>query len=78
MGLAVNVFVSWLLVYVVDFGVVGAAVALDISWWVLFFGLFGYTAFGGCPLTWTGLSTEAFSGLWEYTKLSVASGVMLW
>ncbi|KAJ4701401.1 Protein DETOXIFICATION [Melia azedarach] len=77
MGLAVNVFVSWLLVYVVDFGVVGAAVALDISWWVLFFGLFGYTAFGGCPLTWTGLSTEAFSGLWEYTKLSVASGVML-
>ncbi|KAM1292724.1 hypothetical protein PS1_020019 [Malus domestica] len=27
--------------------------------------------------TWTGFSTQAFSGLWEFIKLSVASGVML-
>nr|POF20560.1 protein detoxification 27 [Quercus suber] len=31
----------------------------------------------GCPLTWTGLSVQAFSGLWEFLKLSAASGVML-
>ncbi|KAM1292728.1 hypothetical protein ACFX2I_019646 [Malus domestica] len=27
--------------------------------------------------TWTGFSTQPFSGLWEFIKLSVASGVML-
>ncbi|XP_065630249.1 protein DETOXIFICATION 27-like [Quercus suber] len=76
-GLLVNVLTSWLFVYVLDFGLVGAALALDISWWVLVFGLYGYTAFGGCPLTWHGFSIEAFSGLWEFLKLSAASGVML-
>ncbi|KAI9200857.1 hypothetical protein LWI28_014129 [Acer negundo] len=53
-GLLINVLTSWLFVYVLDWGVIGAAVALDISWWVLFIGLFGYTALGGCPLSWTG------------------------
>ncbi|XP_050265039.1 protein DETOXIFICATION 27-like [Quercus robur] len=76
-GLLVNVLTSWLFIYVLDLGLVGAALALDISWWVLVFGLYGYTAFGGCPLTWHGFSTEAFSGLWEFLKLSAASGVML-
>ncbi|KAJ7958957.1 Protein DETOXIFICATION [Quillaja saponaria] len=77
LGLLINVLTSWLFVYVWDYGVVGAAVALDISWWVLVFGLYGYTVCGGCPLTWTGFSMEAFSGLWEFLKLSAASGVML-
>nr|POE70497.1 protein detoxification 27 [Quercus suber] len=76
-GLSVNVLTSWLFIYVLDLGLVGAALALDISWWVLVFGLYGYTAFGGCPLTWHGFSTEAFSGLWQFLKLSAASGVML-
>ncbi|PON46871.1 Multi antimicrobial extrusion protein [Parasponia andersonii] len=76
-ALVANVLTSWLFVYVLDFGVVGAAVALDISWWILVLGLFGYTAGGGCPLTWTGFSMQAFSGLWEFVKLSAASGVML-
>ncbi|XP_030950258.1 protein DETOXIFICATION 27-like [Quercus lobata] len=76
-GLLVNVLTSWLFIYVLDLGLVGAALALDISWWVLIFGLYGYTAFGGCTLTWHGFSTEAFSGLWEFLKLSAASGVML-
>ncbi|GMY28805.1 protein DETOXIFICATION 27-like [Fagus crenata] len=76
-GLLVNVLTSWLFVYVWDFGLVGAALALDISWWVLVFGLYGYTVCGGCPLTWSGFSMEAFSGLWEFLKLSAASGVML-
>ncbi|KAK0604023.1 hypothetical protein LWI29_011270 [Acer saccharum] len=44
---------------------------------VLVFGLYGYVICGGCPLTWTGFSMEAFSGLWEFVKLSAASGVML-
>lgn len=39
--------------------------------------MYAYTAYGGCPLTWSGFSTQAFSGLWEFLKLSFASGVML-
>ncbi|XP_058786335.1 protein DETOXIFICATION 27-like [Vicia villosa] len=77
LGLVVNVVTSWLLVYVWDFGLIGAAISLDISWWVLVFGMFGYTVWGGCPLTWNGFSMEAFSGLWDFFKLSFASGVML-
>lgn len=65
-------------VYGFKMGVLGAAVTLNFSWWVLVFGLFGYTVCGGCNLTWAGFSVEAFSGLWEFTKLSTASGVMLW
>jgi MATE family multidrug resistance protein len=77
-ALLVSVLIGWLFVFVLDFGIVGAVVALDISWGVLAVGLFGYLLCGGCPLTWTGFSVEAFSGLWEFIKLSAASGVMLW
>ncbi|KAK2445393.1 Protein DETOXIFICATION 27 [Trifolium repens] len=76
-GLVINVLLSWLMVFVWDFGLIGAAIALDVSWWILVFGMLGYTVFGGCPLTWTGFSIEAFSGLWDFFKLSFASGVML-
>ncbi|GAB2271367.1 Protein DETOXIFICATION 27 [Dionaea muscipula] len=78
-ALVVDIFLSWLLAYVFHFGVVGLALALDASWWVLGLSLFIYTAGGWCPDTWSGFSWEAlaFHGLWEFTKLSAASGVML-
>ncbi|XP_025012201.2 protein DETOXIFICATION 27 isoform X2 [Ricinus communis] len=75
-ALGISVFTSWLFIYTLDFGVVGAAIALDVSWWFMVFSLFVYVRFG-CPLTWTGFSMQAFSGLWEFLQLSVASGVML-
>ena len=77
-ALLVHIFVSWLFVYKMQFGLIATIHTLNFSWWVLVFGLFGYVVFGGCPLTWTGFSAEAFSGLWEFVKLSAASGVMLW
>ncbi|XP_028104385.1 protein DETOXIFICATION 27-like [Camellia sinensis] len=33
--------------------------------------------YGGCPHSWTGFSKQAFVGLWDFFKLSVASGVKL-
>ncbi|KAI3918202.1 hypothetical protein MKX01_041522 [Papaver californicum] len=53
-----------------------------LNWLVIYklgfvLGLFSYIAGGGCPETWTGFSMQAFSGLWEFFKLSVASGIML-
>ncbi|KAK3030178.1 hypothetical protein RJ639_039655 [Escallonia herrerae] len=77
-AILVHVLISWLFVYQFEFGVVGLAIALDISWWVLVFGMLGYTVLGGCPDTWTGFSVQAFSGLWDFLKLSASSGVMLW
>ncbi|KAH7520481.1 hypothetical protein FEM48_Zijuj08G0148400 [Ziziphus jujuba var. spinosa] len=76
-ALVVHVIVSWLFVYKFQLGVIGTALTLSVSWWVLVLGLLVYTLFGGCPLTWSGFSIEAFSGLWEFTKLSASSGVML-
>ncbi|CAM8983321.1 unnamed protein product [Rhodiola kirilowii] len=76
-GFIVHCILSYLLVYQVKLGVVGLALALDTSWWCLVFGLFAYTSCGGCPLTWSGFSMEAFSGLWDFLKLSASSGVML-
>ncbi|KAK7407214.1 hypothetical protein VNO78_08937 [Psophocarpus tetragonolobus] len=76
-ALLVHVFMSWLFVFKLECGLIGAAATINFSWWVLTLGLFGYTVWGGCPHTWTGFSLEAFSGLWEFLTLSAASGLML-
>ncbi|XP_010522986.2 PREDICTED: protein DETOXIFICATION 27-like [Tarenaya hassleriana] len=76
-GLVVNVLTSWVFVSVFDWGIIGACLALDISWCILPVGLYIYSSCGGCPLTWTGFSPEAFTGLWDFFKLSAAAGVML-
>ncbi|KAL9270084.1 DETOXIFICATION 27-like protein [Drosera capensis] len=73
----IHFFLSWLLVYVIPLGIAGLAIALNVAWWLLFVFQFGYVVFGGCPDTWSGFSWGAFSGLWEFMKLSASSGVML-
>ncbi|KAK6150359.1 hypothetical protein DH2020_015291 [Rehmannia glutinosa] len=77
-AVVVHVLLTWLVVYRLPLGAVGAALVLTFSWWLVVFGLFVYIVCGGCPRTWTGFSGEAFCGLWEFLKLSVSSGVMLW
>ncbi|CAN4114858.1 unnamed protein product [Withania somnifera] len=72
-----HVLTSWLIVYKFQLGIIGTAFTLAFSWWLVFFILFCYTVCGGCPLSWTGFSMEAFTGLWDFFKLSVSSGVML-
>lgn len=77
-ALLVHVFLCWLVVNQFHLGVIALAGSLSLAWFVLVLGYSGYIFLGGCPLTWAGLSMEAFSGLWDFTKLSAASGVMLW
>jgi len=77
-ALLVHVFLCWLVVVKFKLGVIALVASGNVAWLVLVFGFFGYAVSGGCPLTWTGFSMEAFFGLWEFTKLSAASGVMLW
>lgn len=82
--MAVGVFVlhvllSWLVVYVLDYGLLGASLTLSFSWWmlVLLNGLYIILS-PKCRETWTGFTMRAFVGIWPYFKLTVASAVMLW
>ncbi|BAF30295.1 protein DETOXIFICATION 41 [Oryza sativa Japonica Group] len=73
-----HILISWLTVFVLGFGLLGAALTLSFSWWVLValtWGLMVWTP--ACKETWTGLSVLAFRGLWGYAKLAFASAVML-
>ncbi|XP_010524117.1 PREDICTED: protein DETOXIFICATION 41 [Tarenaya hassleriana] len=73
-----HTLLSYLVVYVLGFGLVGAALTLSFSWWVLVFANGLYIVFSpNCRETWTGLSVRAFRGIWPYFKLTVASAVML-
>ncbi|KAH0888009.1 hypothetical protein HID58_050438 [Brassica napus] len=76
-ALVVHIFVCWLFVYGLKLGVIGTMATVNVSWWLNVFILFTYATCGGCPLTWTGFSIEAFTGLWEFAKLSASSGIML-
>ena len=77
-ALVAHVLMCWLFVYGLQLGVAGTMATVGISWWISVLILLAYSVCGGCPLTWTGLSFEAFTGLWEFLKLSASSGVMLW
>ncbi|XP_074279400.1 protein DETOXIFICATION 26-like [Silene latifolia] len=77
MALVVHAVLSWLFVYKLGVGIIGAALILDFSWWLSVVILFGYIVYGGCPATWTGFSRQAFEELWDFFKLAIASGVMV-
>lgn len=76
-ALAVHAIISWLFIYKLGVGIVGAALTLDFSWWLSVFIMYGYVIYGGCPKTWKGFSLQAFTELWDFFKLSLASGVMV-
>ncbi|CAN6464406.1 unnamed protein product [Victoria cruziana] len=76
-ALVLHTFFSWLLVIKLGWGLVGAAVVLDSSWWFIVIAQLAYIFAGGCVGTWTGFSWKAFSHLWDFFKLSLASAVML-
>ncbi|CAL1407018.1 unnamed protein product [Linum trigynum] len=76
--LIVHLGMSWVVAYKLGIGLLGAALALSLSWWVLSGLQFLYIVKSEtCRHTWTGFSVQAFHGLWDFFKLSVASGIML-
>ncbi|KAL0784202.1 hypothetical protein Bca101_000447 [Brassica carinata] len=76
-ALVVHIFVCWLFVYGLKLGPIGTMATINVSWCVNVFILYTYATCGGCPLTWTGFSIEAFTRLWDFAKLSASSGIML-
>ncbi|TXG55361.1 hypothetical protein EZV62_020617 [Acer yangbiense] len=76
--LALHLLLSWVAVYKIGLGLLGASLVLSLSWWVIVVAQFVYIVKSErCKYTWVGFSSQAFSGLREFFKLSVASAVML-
>ncbi|XP_027170642.1 protein DETOXIFICATION 40-like [Coffea eugenioides] len=76
--LVLHLVLSWLVVYKIGLGLLGASLVLSISWWIIVIGQFIYIVKSEkCKKTWTGFTLQAFSGLWGFFKLSAASAVML-
>lgn len=77
LALVLHIFLSWLFILKLGWGLVGAAVTLNLSWWIVVLGQLAYVVSGSCPGAWNGLSWQAFNDLGAFVKLSLASAVML-
>ncbi|XAR65107.1 hypothetical protein NMG60_11009083 [Bertholletia excelsa] len=76
-ALVLHTFFSWLLMLYLGWGLVGAAVVLNASWWFIVVAQLVYIFWGSCGRAWSGFSWKAFHDLWGFVKLSLASAVML-
>lgn len=77
-ALAMHLLLSWLAIFVFGWGLLGGALVLSFSWWVIVVAQFVYILVSDkFRYTWRGFSSQAFSGLWGFLKLSTASAVML-
>ncbi|GKV14571.1 hypothetical protein SLEP1_g25425 [Rubroshorea leprosula] len=76
-ALVFHALFSWLLMLKLEWGLVGAAVVLNASWWFIIVAQFLYIISGACVPAWTGFSWKAFQNLWSFVRLSLASAVML-
>ncbi|KAK9056392.1 hypothetical protein SSX86_027482 [Deinandra increscens subsp. villosa] len=76
--LVVHLILSWITVYKLGWGLLGASSTLSLSWWIIVGGQIVYILTSDrCKATWTGFNSKAFGGLWEFVKLSSGSAVML-
>uniref|UniRef100_A0ACD5WSZ0 Uncharacterized protein n=1 Tax=Avena sativa TaxID=4498 RepID=A0ACD5WSZ0_AVESA len=76
--LLLHLALSWLVVYKLGLGLLGASLVLSLSWWLIVIAQFAYIlTTPRCRDTWTGFTMQAFTGLWSFAKLSAASAVML-
>ncbi|CAN1843668.1 Protein DETOXIFICATION 40 [Linum perenne] len=76
--LVAHLGLSWLVVFKLGVGLLGASLVLSLSWWLLVGLQFWYILKSdACRYTWGGFSGQAFHGLWGFFKLSAASAVML-
>ncbi|RDX58240.1 Protein DETOXIFICATION 35, partial [Mucuna pruriens] len=75
-ALILHIGMLWLLIYVLDLGLTGAALAFDITSWGITVAQLVYVVFW-CKEGWNGLSWLAFKDIWAFVRLSLASAVML-
>ncbi|XP_074314860.1 protein DETOXIFICATION 30-like [Silene latifolia] len=76
-ALVLHTLFSWLVIVKLQWGLVGAVVVLNGSWWFIVLAQLGYVFSGRCKGAWTGFSIKAFENLWGFVRLSLSSAVML-
>lgn len=76
--LVIHAVASWLFILKLGYGLVGAAITLNTSWWLIIIGQLLYIFITKSDGAWGGFSWLAFADLWGFVKLSLASAVMLW
>lgn len=76
-ALALHCLLNWVFLPKLQYGLLGAAIAGNISWWFLVVAQVIYVVGGFFPETWTGFSMLAFKSLAGFVKLSLASAIML-
>ncbi|CAL9164713.1 protein DETOXIFICATION 40-like [Musa acuminata AAA Group] len=76
--LVVHLLLSWVVVYKVGLGLLGASLVLSLSWCIIVGAQFVYIVTSRlCRSTWTGFTWQAFSGLPGFFRLTTASAVMM-
>lgn len=73
-----HVVLSWVMVMKLGWGVVGAAVVLDGSWWFITLSQLTYVLWGSCGVAWSGFSWKAFNDLTGFLHVSFTTAVMFW
>ncbi|KAJ6410857.1 hypothetical protein OIU84_007586 [Salix udensis] len=75
-ALILHAFWLWLFIYEFDWGITGAAIAFDLTGWLIALAQAAYVM-GWCKEGWRGFSWSAFKDIWSFVTLSLASAVML-
>ncbi|QCD98904.1 protein DETOXIFICATION 33 [Vigna unguiculata] len=75
--LVLHTVFSWLLILKLGWGLVGAAITLNTSWWLIVIAQLLYIFITKSDGAWSGFTWLAFVDLFGFVKLSLASAVML-
>ncbi|KAI4316775.1 hypothetical protein L6164_024720 [Bauhinia variegata] len=75
--LVLHAVFSWLLILKLGWGLTGAAITLNSSWWLIVIAQLFYIFITGSDGAWNGFTWLAFADLFGFVKLSLASAVML-
>lgn len=74
--LVFNIVLLWVFVCLLNWGTTGAALAFDLSNWVIAIAQFIYVV-RWCKDGWKGFSWTALNDIWAFVRLSLASAIML-
>ncbi|KAL3501139.1 hypothetical protein ACH5RR_035588 [Cinchona calisaya] len=75
-ALCVHAFLGWFLILNLGWGLPGAALVLNGSWWFIALAQFLYVMAGSCGVAWPGFSWKALTNLSGFLKLSISSALM--
>ncbi|KAL4570165.1 hypothetical protein LXL04_025816 [Taraxacum kok-saghyz] len=73
-----HVFLSWVFMVKLGWGLAGAAVVLNSSWWFITTAQIAYVMWGSCGEAWSGFSWKAFRNLKGFLHVSFTTAVMFW